>query len=231
MMPTSVSIICPTNWNLQKIRGWLYATRIKLSNPLFLMLIPFLTQPPHERTLTGRGSRVYPKGRGSWVYPNGRGSIQIVHLNPISNPTPPRTQGSRVYPKGRGSRVRPGRGRRCARVSPSRLALAARCMNSYYTIRIKNVWIGTKTTLCTNSYYTICITIVWIRFYEFVQKLVKKKPVSAIHHPTTSISGHFISYNKNTIRKLRLYKFIREAYCRTRGARPANVQKTGKILP
>ena len=23
-------------------------------------LIPFLTQPPHERTLTGRGSRVYP---------------------------------------------------------------------------------------------------------------------------------------------------------------------------
>ncbi len=37
-------------------------------------LIPFLTQPPHERTQTGRGSRVYPKGRGSWVYPNGRGS-------------------------------------------------------------------------------------------------------------------------------------------------------------
>jgi hypothetical protein len=25
-----------------------------------VILIPFLTHPPHERTLTGRGSRVYP---------------------------------------------------------------------------------------------------------------------------------------------------------------------------
>jgi hypothetical protein len=25
-----------------------------------VILIPFLTQPTHERTLTGRGSRVYP---------------------------------------------------------------------------------------------------------------------------------------------------------------------------
>jgi hypothetical protein len=32
-------------------------------------LIPFLTQPPHERTLTSRGSQVYPKGRGSRVRP------------------------------------------------------------------------------------------------------------------------------------------------------------------
>jgi hypothetical protein len=39
-----------------------YAIRVKSYNPLFRMviLIPFLTQPPHERTLTGRGSRVYP---------------------------------------------------------------------------------------------------------------------------------------------------------------------------
>jgi hypothetical protein len=37
-------------------------------------LIPILTQPPHERTLTGRGSRVYPKGHGSRVYPNSWGS-------------------------------------------------------------------------------------------------------------------------------------------------------------
>jgi hypothetical protein len=64
-----------------------------LYNLIFQMVIPFLTQPPHERTLSGRGSRVYPKGRGSRVYSNGRGSIQIVHLNPISNPTPPRTRG------------------------------------------------------------------------------------------------------------------------------------------
>ena len=33
---------------------------MKLYNLIFQMVIPFLTQPPHERTLTGRGSRVYP---------------------------------------------------------------------------------------------------------------------------------------------------------------------------
>jgi hypothetical protein len=64
---------------------------MNLYNLIFQMVIPFLTQPPHERTLTGRGSQVYPTGWGSRVYPNGWGSIQIVHLNPISNPTPPRT--------------------------------------------------------------------------------------------------------------------------------------------
>jgi hypothetical protein len=42
----------------------------------------------------------------------------------------------------------------------SHCALAARCMNSYYTICIKNVLIATKTTPCTYVYYTICITIV-----------------------------------------------------------------------
>jgi hypothetical protein len=46
--------------------------------------------------------------------------------------------------------------------------------------------------------------------YEFVQKL--KKP--AIHPPTSSMGAHFIyiPYNKKTIRKTRLYKFIRVAY-------------------
>ena len=48
------------------------------------------------------------------------------------------------------------------------------CTNAYYTICITIVWIGTKTTPCTNSYYTICITIVWIRLYEFVQKPSEK---------------------------------------------------------
>ena len=39
-----------------------YVTRMNLYNLIFRMviLIPFLTQPPHERTLTDRGSRVYP---------------------------------------------------------------------------------------------------------------------------------------------------------------------------
>ncbi len=30
----------------------------------FYTLIPFLTQPPHERTQIGRGSRVYPNWSG-----------------------------------------------------------------------------------------------------------------------------------------------------------------------
>jgi hypothetical protein len=39
-----------------------YVVRMNLYNLIFQMviLIPFLTQPPRERTLTGRGSRVYP---------------------------------------------------------------------------------------------------------------------------------------------------------------------------
>ncbi len=110
------------------------------------MVSPFLTQPPHERTVTGRGS---------WVYPNGRGSERTLT-----------GRGSRVFPKGRGSRVWPGRGRRCARASPSQLALRARgllyefVLYTLYTICIKNERIGTKITLCMNWYYTICITIV-----------------------------------------------------------------------
>jgi hypothetical protein len=50
----------------------LYVARMNLYNLIFEMviLIPFLTQPPHERNLTGWGSQVYPKGRGSRVYPN-----------------------------------------------------------------------------------------------------------------------------------------------------------------
>ncbi len=53
-MSELVSFVC--DW------GWLYVTRMNLYNLIFEMviLIPFLTQPPHERTLTGRGSRVYP---------------------------------------------------------------------------------------------------------------------------------------------------------------------------
>ncbi len=42
------------------------------------MVIPFLTQPPHERTLTGRGSRVYPKGRGSRV-------LLLIRLKSFTN--------------------------------------------------------------------------------------------------------------------------------------------------
>jgi hypothetical protein len=105
---------------------------------IFQMVIPFLTQPPHKRTLTGRGSRVYPKV-GAAGYPKGRGSERTLT-----------GRGSRVYPKGRGSRVAWSGQEVCSGFALA--ALAARCMNSYYTICIKNVRIGTKTTPCTNSY-------------------------------------------------------------------------------
>ena len=102
----------------------------------------------------------------------------------------------------------------------------------YYTIRIKNVWIGTKTTPCTNSYYTICITIVWIRLYEFVRKISEKKlfpgwdfnpgPISHLQSsqclpsttpPPQSVAILFIYGTiKKTIQKTRLYKFIRVPY-------------------
>jgi len=67
--------------------------------------------------------------------------------------------------------------------------------------------------------------------YEFVQKLAKEKKKQvgistrdqyglqssqrhATHHPTSSVSAHFIyiPYNKKTIRKIGLYDFTRMAY-------------------
>ena len=45
-------------------------------------LIPFPTQPPHECTLTGRGSWVYPNGRGSRVRP-GR-SRRCARASPLA---------------------------------------------------------------------------------------------------------------------------------------------------
>ena len=116
------------------------------------------------------------------------------------------------------------------------------------TIRIKIVWIRTKTTPCTNSYYTICITIVWIRLYEFVQKLAKKivsrlwfQPgtnialaivaVSTIHHPASPVSGHLVIYRKikKTIRKTRLCKFIRVAYTFT--SLVSHLSPTKRLVP
>jgi hypothetical protein len=82
---------------------------MNLYNLIFQMVIPFLTQPPHERTLTGRGSRVYPNGRGSERTLSGRSS--------------------RVYPKGWGSRVRPSGQDVC-----SGFALAARASRSLLVV-------------------------------------------------------------------------------------------------
>jgi hypothetical protein len=54
------NLLLRSMFDLQK--GVDYARQMNLYNLIFQMviLIPFLTQPPHERTLTGRGSRVYP---------------------------------------------------------------------------------------------------------------------------------------------------------------------------
>ena len=125
-------------------------------------LIPFLTQPLHERTLTGWGSRVYPNGGGSRVRP-GQGR-RCAWASPLAARTA-RLQ-LRLCPRGSPCTI-------AAPASPSRLALHARslgfalaacsarlrlalharsaarsrlankqitpCMNSYYTIRIKIV--------------------------------------------------------------------------------------------
>ena len=110
-----------------------------------------------------------------------------------------------------------------ARAARSRSLLYEFVLYNLYTICIQNVRIGTKITPCTNWYYTICITIVRIRLYEFVQKLVKKdlhpgwdfNPgpiwlaiVTARTPPHPIPHFIYIPYNKNTIRKMRLYKFI-----------------------
>ncbi len=46
------------------------------------MLIPFLTQPPHERTLTGRGSRVYPNVGAAGCGLVGAGGVLGLGLRP-----------------------------------------------------------------------------------------------------------------------------------------------------
>jgi hypothetical protein len=73
------------------------------------------------------------------------------------------------------------------------------CMNSF-------VWICTKI-----SEKKICIRV-GISTQD--QNGLQSSQRYTIHHPTASISAHFIyiPYNKNTIRKMRLYDFIRVAY-------------------
>ena len=68
--------------------GCLYATRMNLYNLRFRMviLIPFLTQPPHERTLTGRGSQVYPNvGAAVCTLTSGNHTVYEFALNNLYN--------------------------------------------------------------------------------------------------------------------------------------------------
>ena len=102
------------------------------------------------------------------------------------------------------------------------------CMNSYSTIRIKQ-----------------CYKFVLYNLYNnCIQKLVKKRFASrlgfqpgtkmacncrsAIHHPTSYISAHFIyiPYNKNTIQKSGLYDFVRMSYSQSLPYNKITIQKT-----
>jgi len=125
-------------------------------------LIPFLTQPPHECTLTGWGSRVYPNGGGSRVRP-GQGR-RCAWASPLAARTA-RLQ-LRLCPCG-------SRCALAARASPSRLMLRARSLgfalaacsaHSRLALRARSAarsrLANKQITPCMNSYYTICIKIV-----------------------------------------------------------------------
>ena len=148
--------------------------------------------------------------------------------NPISNPTPPQT-----HPNWSGQPVCPNVGAAgCGLVGAaggvfglrprgSGFALAARCMNSYYTIRIKKCmnWYKNHTVyelVLYNLYKNYCIKIsekkIFIRGWDFNPGPKWLAIVAAPgHSPSSSVSAHFtyIPYNKNTIRKSGLYGLTR----------------------
>jgi len=102
------------------------------------MVIPFLTQPPHERTLTGRGSRVYPNvGAAGCTLTSGQPGVAW--------------SGQEVC---------------------SGFALAARCMNSYYTIRIKKMY-----ELVQKPHYEF---VLYNLQNNCIQKLAKKRFASGL---------------------------------------------------
>jgi hypothetical protein len=109
---------------------------MNLYNLIFQMviLIPFLTQTPHERTLTGRGSRVYPNlGAAGCTLKVGAAGCTLMSGQPGAA-----WSGQEVCSGfALAARALPSRLGLCPRGSG--FALAARCMNLYYTICIKNV--------------------------------------------------------------------------------------------
>ena len=128
-----------------------YVTRMNLYNLIFQMVIPFLTQPPHERTLTGRGSRVYPKGRGSRVYPNvGAAGCTLTSGQPDAA-----WSGQEVCSgfalAACAARSRLGLRPRGLLYEFVLYNLYKKCTN-WYKNHIKNVRIGTNVITCTNSY-------------------------------------------------------------------------------
>jgi hypothetical protein len=95
---------------------------MNLYNLIFQMviLIPFLTQPPHERTLTGQGS---------WVYPNVGAAGCTLKVGATGCTLKVGAAGCTL------TSGQPGTAWSGQEVC-SGFALAARCMNSYYTICI-----------------------------------------------------------------------------------------------
>jgi hypothetical protein len=157
------------------------------------MVIPFLTQPPHERTLTGWGSRVYP-------------NVRAAGCTLTSGQPGAAWSGQEVCS---GFAL-------AARASP----LAARCMNSYYTIRIKKCmnWYKNHTVyeFVLHNLYNNCIKIsekkIWIRvgISTWDQNGLQSSQRHVIHHPTSSISAHFIYHIRTPSEKVD-YDFIRMA--------------------
>jgi hypothetical protein len=119
------------------------------------MVIPFITQPPHERTLTGRGSRVYTNvGAAGCTLTSGQPGAAWSGQEVCSG----FALAARASPL-------------VARAS----LLAACCMNSYYTIRIKKCmnWFKNHTVyefVLYNLYNNCTNSFVWIR-----TKIIEKK--------------------------------------------------------
>ena len=163
-----------------------------------VILIPFLTQPPHERTQTGRGSRVYPNvGAAGCTLTSGQPGVAWSGQEVCS--------GFALAARAARSQLglRP-RGLLYELVQYNLYKKCMNCMNLYYTICI-----------CINLYKKRTNYIIRIGMYVFIlanlyKQIIEKKdlhPVgistrdqyprlkssrSTVHHRTPSVSGHFI---------------------------------------
>jgi hypothetical protein len=129
----------------------LYVAQMNLYNLIFEMviLIPFLTQPPHERTLTGWGSRVYPNvGAAGCTLKVGAAGCTLTSGQPgVAWSGQEVCSGFALA--ARAARSRLGlhpRGLLYELVQYNLYKKCTNCMNLYHTICI-----------CMNLYYTICI--------------------------------------------------------------------------
>jgi hypothetical protein len=152
-----------------------------------VILIPFLTQPPYERTLTGRGSRVYPNvGAAGCTLTSGQPGAAWSGQEVCSGFAP--------------------RGSLYEFVLYNLYKKMYELVQKRHRVQISTIQFRTKI-----SEKKICIRV---GISTRDQNGLQSSQRYTIHHPTASISGHFIyiPYNKNTIRKSGLNDFIRMAY-------------------